>query len=45
MYALSARGTGSPSFIKDRKRDFLNCGFAGLLRGRSEIGGEPKVMQ
>ena len=26
MYALSARGTGSPSLMKERKRDFLRRG-------------------
>ena len=45
MYALSALGTGSPSLIKDIKRDFLYFKEEGLVRGSSEIGGVPKVRQ
>lgn len=45
MYALSARGTGSPSLMKERKRDFRNRKSDGFCSGRREIGGVPKVMQ
>ena len=45
MYALSARGTGSPSLMKDMKSDFLWRSVDGLVRGSREIGGVPKVRQ
>ena len=45
MYALSALGTGSPSFINDIKRDFLYFKAEGLVRGSNETGGVPKVSQ
>lgn len=45
IYALSALGTGSPSLINDKKRLFFSRGVEGLVRGRSETGGAPKVRQ
>lgn len=45
MYALSALGTGSPSLMKERNNDLRYRGLEGLLKGRNEIGGAPKVMQ
>jgi hypothetical protein len=44
-YALSARGTGSPSLTKLRKSDFRRAGVFGVASGRSETGGAPKLMQ
>lgn len=45
MYALSALGTGSPSLMNDRNRDFFSRGVEGLVRGSRETGGAPKVRQ
>ena len=44
-YALSARGTGSPSLMNDKKRLFFSLGTLGFVRGSRETGGAPKVRQ
>lgn len=42
---MLALATGSPSFMKLRKRLLRNSLFCGFCNGSKEMGGEPKVTQ